>query len=97
MLLSFGDKTTEDIFHGMNTRHARSIPQPVWGIASRKLDFINAAGALSDLASPPGNHLEALKGDLSGYHSIRINSQYRIIFQWKGLGAAGVRILDYHS
>jgi proteic killer suppression protein len=97
MILSFGDKTTEDVFHGLNTRNARAVPQAIWGIACRKLDFINAASALSDLASPPGNHLEALRGDLRGLHSIRINSQYRIIFRWEGLGAAEVRILDYHS
>jgi proteic killer suppression protein len=97
MIESFGSKATEDIFHGSNTRDARSIPQALLGVAARKLDLINAAGVLSDLASPPGNRLEALKGSLAGFHSIRINDQYRIVFKWKGLGAASVQILDYHK
>lgn len=64
-------------------------------IAARKLDMIEAAHVLDDLKSPPGNRLEALKGDLDGYHSIRINDQWRVVFKWK-TGPQEVRICDYH-
>ena len=57
---------------------------------------LNAAGALGDLSVPPGNRLEALKGHLSGKHSIRINDQWRIVFRWSDAGAEDVEIVDYH-
>lgn len=62
----------------------------------RKLDMLNAAHVLDDLKAPPGNRLEALKGDLAGFHSIRINSQWRIIFRWTPSGPEDVEIIDYH-
>ncbi|MFQ5791575.1 MAG: type II toxin-antitoxin system RelE/ParE family toxin [Acidobacteriota bacterium] len=65
-------------------------------IAARKLDVLDYAEALSDLASPPGNRLEALKGDLKGLHSIRINDQWRVVFRWTDAGPAEVDIRDYH-
>ena len=65
-------------------------------IAMRKLDMLDYAQALSDLAAPPGNRLEALKGNLAGFHSIRINDQWQIIFRWSGSGPADVDIRDYH-
>ena len=65
-------------------------------VAARKLDMLDYAQALRDLAAPPGNRLEALKGDLAGFHSIRINDQWRIIFRWTDLGPADVDIRDYH-
>lgn len=65
-------------------------------IALRKLDMIHYAEVLSDLASPPGNRLEALKGRLEGYHSVRINDQWRVVFRWTSRGVAEVRIMDYH-
>ena len=58
--------------------------------------MLDYADRLSDLASPPGNRLEALKGDLLGFHSIRINDQWRVIFRWTGSGPTGVDIRDYH-
>jgi proteic killer suppression protein len=64
--------------------------------ALRKLDMLNAATVLGDLRSPPGNHLEALKGDRKGQHSIRINEQFRICFVWTASGPANVEIVDYH-
>jgi len=64
--------------------------------AARKLDVLDYAEALSDLASPPGNRLEALKGDLKGLHSIRINDQWRIVFRWTDAGPGDVDIRDYH-
>lgn len=65
-------------------------------IASRKLDMLDYAARLSDLASPPGNRLEALKGDMTGSHSIRINEQWRVVFRWDAAGPADVDIVDYH-
>jgi len=61
-----------------------------------KLDVINTAQSLDDLQSPPGNRLEMLKGELKGFHSIRINSQWRIIFRWQASNASDVKIVDYH-
>jgi proteic killer suppression protein len=61
-----------------------------------KLDVLNAAQALEDLRSPPGNRLEALRGSWRGFHSIRINNQWRIIFRWQAAEAREVRIIDYH-
>ena len=65
-------------------------------IARRKLDMIHYAARLDDLKAPPGNRLESLSGDLKGFHSIRINEQWRIVFRWTGAGPNEVRITDYH-
>ena len=65
--------------------------------AARKLDVLNAAKDLADLRSPPGNRLEALRGDLRGYHSLRVNQRWRIVFRWQGSEASDVRLTDYHS
>ena len=65
-------------------------------IAARKLDMLDYAHQLMDLKSPPGNRLEALKGDLSGFHSIRINDQWRVVFRWTDAGPTDVDIRDYH-
>jgi len=65
-------------------------------IARRKLVQLNHAGALRDMALPPGNRLEALKGNLAGKHSIRINNQWRIVFRWTAAGPEEVEIVDYH-
>ncbi len=65
-------------------------------VAARKLDMLEYAAQLSDLASPPGNRLEALKGDLRGFHSIRINDQWRFVFKWTDSGPTEVDIRDYH-
>lgn len=65
-------------------------------VAERKLDLLDFAEQLGDLASPPGNRLEALKGDLAGMHSIRINDQWRILFRWTSAGPTEVDIKDYH-
>ena len=89
-------KKAEDIFNGSNTKEARKLPQTLWASAFRKLDQINAAFQLNDLKVPPGNRLEALKGNLSGHYSLRINDQYRIIFEWAKSEAHNVKIEDYH-
>lgn len=96
MILSFADKVTEDIYHGVDSKTARRIPESVWKTACRKLDMLNAAFALSDLRVPPANRLEALKGKRKGHHSIRINEQYRIVFIWMDGNAKDVEITDYH-
>ncbi|MER3559716.1 MAG: plasmid maintenance system killer protein [Armatimonadota bacterium] len=96
MILDFADKTTEDIYNGIDLKVARRIPFLVWKSAARKSDMLNAASKLQDLRVPPANRLEALKGDWSGYHSIRINDQYRIVFRWIDGNAKDVLITDYH-
>lgn len=97
MIRSFGDKATEDIFDGRNSADARrALPRDLWKLAGQKLDQINAAIVLDDLRVPPGNRLEALRGDRHGQHSIRINDQYRICFKWNDQEAEAVEIVDYH-
>jgi len=96
MILSFHDRTTEDIYNGTESKAARSIPSPIWKIATRKLDMLNAAHDMRDLKVPLGNRLETLKGAWKGYYSIRINNQFRIIFQWVEVNARDVMITDYH-
>ena len=97
MIASFGDRATEDLYHGRRSKAARRVPADIVSTALRKLDMINAAEALQDLASPPGNRLEALRGNLRGHHSIRVNDQWRIVFRWSAGEALVVRIADYHS
>ncbi|MBV1877415.1 MAG: type II toxin-antitoxin system RelE/ParE family toxin [Pseudomonadales bacterium] len=96
MINSFGDKRTQNLFHGKNNAEVRRIPANLQSVALRKLDMLQAAADLIDLKSPPGNRLEALKGDLKGFHSIRINDQWRIIFRWRTGRADDVKIIDYH-
>ena len=96
MIVSFGDRATEDLFHGRPTTRARGLPRDVMKVALRKLDMINTAAALLDLRAPPANRLEALKGDLKGLHSIRVNQQWRLVFRWAGNHAHEVLLTDYH-
>ena len=92
---SFQDSATADLYHGRNTSRVRRFPNDILRVALRKLDILNAAHKLDDLRSPPANRLEALKGDLAGFHSIRVNDQWRIIFHWAS-GAQDVALVDYH-
>ena len=96
MIVSFSDRATEDLYHGRPSKHARRFPNTIVRTALRKLDMLNAAYRLEDLREPPGNQLEALKGNLAGFHSIRINDQWRVIFRWSGNNAADVSVTDYH-
>jgi proteic killer suppression protein len=97
MMASFGDKGTRDIYNGIASRAARAtLPEALWPIGQRKLSYLDAAHTIDDLKSPPGNHLEKLKGDLTGFWSIRINDQYRVIFLFAAGNANAVRIVDYH-
>lgn len=97
MIVSFGDRATEDLYHARSTSRARRLPHDVRSLALVKLDMLESAAALLDLASPPGNRLEPLKGDLKGSYSIRVNDQWRIVFRWKHNNAHDVRLTDYHS
>lgn len=92
MMRTFGNKDTERIFRRRFSRRFQAIAH----VAKRKLDHLNAAASLLDLAAIPGNQLEALKSNRAGQHSIRINGQFRICFLWKDGDAYEVEIADYH-
>ena len=97
MIRSFKNQETEDVFNGVNSRHARrTCPQSLWRVAVRKLDQLDSVQSLNDLRVPPGNQLEALGGDREGQYSIRINDQYRICFLWENDEPVEVEIVDYH-
>ncbi|MEX2093604.1 MAG: type II toxin-antitoxin system RelE/ParE family toxin [Pirellulales bacterium] len=97
MIVSFGDKGTEDVFNGRRTRDAnKACPATLWRVARRKLDQLDTVARLQELSVPPGNRLEVLRGDRQGQHSIRINQQYRIAFVWISSGPSAVTIVDYH-
>jgi proteic killer suppression protein len=93
VIISFGDKETEALF---TEGACRRIDSRVQRVARKKLLVLDAASGLDDLRVPPGNRLEALKGDLAGSHSIRVNNQWRIVFVWRGGQAHDVRVQDYH-
>ncbi len=93
MIRSFADKDTERLARRERVRRFVNFER----VALRKLAMVQAAHVLDDLRVPPGNRLEALKGDCAGQHSIRINDQYRICFVWKEDGAHDVEIVDYHK
>ena len=97
MIQSFADQTTADLFAERSTRAARRVPSELWPVARRKLKWLDVAQRLSDLASPPGNRLEALKGERRGRHSIRVNDQYRLTHRWEGNHAYEVCCEDYHA
>jgi proteic killer suppression protein len=99
LIISFADAESTDIFNGVNSKKARKrLNTALWGKAQVKLDMVNRAHKLDDLKIPPNNKLEKLGRDLVGYHSIRINDQYRIVFKWdpNKRGALEVKITDYH-
>jgi len=93
MIRSFADRKTQRLFRDGNCSAAWRAFEAT---ALRKLDMLDAATALADLRSPPGNRLEALKGDRKGQHSIRINDQWRVCFRWTKDGPEKVEITDYH-
>jgi proteic killer suppression protein len=91
---SYGDAVSREILE--DRKVGKGFPADLVKVARRKLVLLDAAKRLGDLKVPPGNRLEELKGDLKGYHSIRINDQWRIVFQWTAEGPKNVRIDDYH-
>ncbi len=96
MIVSFGNRATSDLFDGISSSRARRLPTQIRESALYKLDVLNAAQSLEDLKSPPGNRLEVLKGSFSGFHSIRINNQWRLVFRWQDSNAHDVQVIDYH-
>jgi len=97
VIRSFGDRLTEALFHGETARGVKRLPPDLVRITVRKLDMLNAAARLIDLRSPPGNRLEALKGDLAGFHSIRVNERWRLVFRWEQDAAWDVALRDDHD
>jgi proteic killer suppression protein len=93
MIISFADKETEKIWRGIVSL---KIPNEIQNVARRKLRMLNNSITVNDLRVPPANHLEKLKGDLKGLHSVRINDQWRIVFLWQDGNCAEVKIEDYH-
>ena len=96
MIQTFGDKATEDVFNGINSKDSRKMPNNILKVARRKLDQINAAFQIESLRAPPGNRLEKKSGDLKDFSAIWINKQYRIIFKWHEDSAYEVKIDDCH-
>lgn len=95
--MKFADKGTEDAYNGLDSKAARkSVPADIQAAGLRKLQQLDQAQQLSDLAVPPGNRLEPLSGDRAGQHSIRINDKYRVCFTWTDTGAEDVEVTDYH-
>ena len=92
MIQSFKCKDTLALYEGKSPRRFKALAK----VAERKLAQLDAAQTLAFLTAPPGNHLEALKDDRKGQHSIRINDQWRICFVWTEVGPSDVEIVDYH-
>ncbi len=93
MIVSFRSKETEQIWIG---NRVKKMPIDIQKIGRRKLRMLNNSQNIADLRIPPSNRLEKLSGNLSGFYSIRINKQWRIIFEWKNGNASEVEIVDYH-
>jgi proteic killer suppression protein len=96
VIVSFRDKRTEDIYHGQRTKAARKISQELRDRIQRKLDLLNAAVSIQDLRVPASNHMERLRGDLEGLWSIRVNEQYRIVFDSDNGNCRDVGCVDHH-
>ncbi|MHB1155651.1 MAG: type II toxin-antitoxin system RelE/ParE family toxin [Phycisphaerales bacterium] len=93
MIVSFADRDTDALFH---RERVKRIDPRIQRVALRKLRYLDSAASLDDLRVPPGNRLEALRGDRAGRHSIRVNDQWRIVFIWRDGRAYDVLIEDYH-
>ena len=96
MIELFGNRLAEDLYFDRQSRATRVFMPELRRIARRKLLYLHDAVTLKDLRVPPGNRLEALKGNYKGMHSIRINEQWRIVFRWQNGNAFDVEVMDYH-
>jgi len=96
MIETFGNALAEDLFDDKRTKATRVFPPKLRRAGRRKLLYLHDASELRDLRVPPGNRLERLKGRWKGFHSIRINDQWRVIFRWEGGNALNVQVVDYH-
>ena len=96
MIRGFGNQLAEDLYYDRKTKATRSFPPELRRISRRRILFLHDAAELRDLRIPPGNKLEALRGNRKGSHSIRINDQWRVVFVWKGCEAYEVEVVDYH-
>jgi proteic killer suppression protein len=96
MIESFGNRLAEDLFFDRRSRETRAFPPELLRVARRKVLYLHDAADLDDLRVPPGNRLELLKGRWSGYHSIRINDQWRGVFRWERGHVQDVAVVDYH-
>jgi proteic killer suppression protein len=96
MIESFGNRLAEDLFFDRRSRETRQFPPELLRAVRRKVLYLHDAAALEDLRVPPGNRLEALKGRWKGFHSIRINDQWRLVFRWEHGHAFDVAVVDYH-
>ena len=96
MIDSFGNRLTEDLFFDRRSKETRGFPADLLRVARRKVLYLHDAAELEDLRTPPGNRLEALKGRWKGFHSIRINDQWRVVFRWEHGNAHDVAVVDYH-
>ena len=96
MIESFGSRLAEDLFFDRQTKEVRRFPAELRRTARRKVLYLHDAAELGDLRVPPGNRLEALKGRMKGFYSIRINDQWRVVFRWEHGSAFDVAVVDYH-
>lgn len=97
VIRSFADVATEDLFNGVDSRRARATcPAALWPVVRRKLTQLNRVRDLRELAVPPGNRMETLRGNRAGQHSIRVNQQYRVCFRWEDGYADEVEVTDDH-
>ena len=96
MMANFATKTAEDIFNGENSRKARKLPVELHDKARRLMDQLDAAPSLEFMRVPPGNMFEPLQGDMKGKYSVRINKQWRVVFEWHDNMVCEVDVMDYH-
>ena len=96
MINSFGNRLAEDLYFDRQSRATRTFAPDLKRVARRKLLYLHDAAELKDLRVPPGNRLEALKGNYKGKHSVRINEQWRVVFRWQNGNAFEVEVVDYH-
>ena len=96
MIESFANRLAEDLFDDRRSKAVLRFPPDLIRTARRKLLYLHDASEIGDLREPPGNRLEALKGEWRGFHSIRINDQWRVVFRWQAGNAYEAQIVDYH-